>query len=445
MRSFRSLLILMALLGGLLAYLYFIDAKKPVEQAEEKAKVFAGLESDKIDELKVSTVAGGVASLQKGADGWKLAQPTAAKADDSEVNGITSNLSSLTVERVVDEAPRNLGDYGLKEPVIEVSFKSKGDKAFRTLQLGTKTPTGSDMYAKLANEKKVFLVQGYLESTFNRQPFDLRDKKILSIDREKVDRLEVVNGDSTTLLTKGAGDWKLAAPVEARGDFGSIEALVSRLQSAEMKSIVAENAPDMKPYGLDKPAVLVTIGLGSARAQLGLGAKTDKGDVYARDLSRAMVVTVAPDLLTELQKGANDLRRKDVFEFRAYNLTRIELARGSTTLVAEKVKGKGKDVADTWQNVATKKALDAAKFEAFLTKLAGFRAQSFADPKAKTGLDQPVLSVKATYDDGKKTESVHIGRVGSDVFAGRPDEPGAAKLDTSEFEGALKDLDAFKS
>jgi hypothetical protein len=443
MRSFRSLSVLIVLLGGLLAYLYFVDAKKPVEQAEEKAKVFAGVESDKIDELKVSTVAGGVATLQKAADGWKLTGPTAAKADESEVNGIASNLSSLTVERVVDEAPRNLGDYGLKEPVIEVSFKSKGDKAFRTLQLGTKTPTGSDMYAKLANEKKVFLVQGYLESTFNRQPFDLRDKKILSIDRDKVDRLEVVNGDSTILVTKGAGDWKLASPVEARGDFGSIEGLVSRLQSAEMKSIVVENATDMKQYGLDKPAVLVTIGLGSARAQLGLGAKTDKGDVYARDLSKTMVVTVAPDLLTELQKGANDLRRKDIFEFRAFNLTRIELTHGTTTLVAEKVKGKGKDAADTWQNAATKKALDAAKFEAFLTKLAGFRAQSFADPKAKTGLDQPVLSVKATYDDGKKTESVNIGRVGSDVFAGRPDEPGAGKLDTGEFEGALKDLAAF--
>ena len=102
------------------------------------------------------------------------------------------------------------------------------------------------------------------------------------------------------------------------------------------------------------------------------------------------------------------------------------------------------ELSDTWQNVATKKPLDGSKFEAFLTKLAGFRAQSFADPKAKTGLDQPLLSVKATYDEGKKTESVHIGRVGTDVFAGRPDEPGAAKLDTAEFDGALKDLDAFK-
>ena len=149
-------------------------------------------------------------------------------------------------------------------------------------------------------------------------------------------------GYSTILVTKGAGDWKLASPVEARGDFGSIEGLVSRLQSAEMKSIVAENATDMKRYGLDKPAVLVTIGIGSARAQLGLGAKTDKGDVYARDLSRTMVVTVAPDLLTELQKGANDLRRKDIFEFRAYNLTRIELTRGRRRWLPRRSRGRAR-------------------------------------------------------------------------------------------------------
>jgi len=87
MRSFRSLSVLIVLLGGLLAYLYFVDAKKPVEQAEEKAKVFAGVESDKIDELKVSTVAGGVATLQKAADGWKLTGPLPRKRTSRKSTG----------------------------------------------------------------------------------------------------------------------------------------------------------------------------------------------------------------------------------------------------------------------------------------------------------------------------------------------------------------------
>ena len=58
MRSFRSIAVLGVLLVGLVAYLYFVDSKKPVDQTEEKAKVFAGLEADKIEEIKIDTVAG---------------------------------------------------------------------------------------------------------------------------------------------------------------------------------------------------------------------------------------------------------------------------------------------------------------------------------------------------------------------------------------------------
>jgi hypothetical protein len=444
MRSFRSIAVLGILFVGLVAYLYFVDSKKPVDQTEEKAKVFAGLEADKIEEIKIDTVAGDNAVVQKTADGWKLVSPTPARADDSELSSITSNLASLTVERVVDDAPKNLGDYGLKEPVVQVSFRAKGAKNYRTLDLGTKTPTGSDMYARVDGEKKVFLVQSYLDSTFNRKPFDLRDKKILNFDRDKVDRIEVANGDSLVTLLKAGGEWRVVAPVEARGDFSAVEQLVSRVQSVQMKTVASEAATDLKEYGLDKPATTVTFGMGSARAGLAIGKKAEGGDLYARDVSRNQVVTVASDLLTDLQKGATDYRRKDVFEFKPYNLTRLDVTRGSDVTTFERLKGKGKDGADAWQNLKTKKAADGSKFDGFLAKLSALRAQSFPDPKAKTGLDAPVLVTKATYDDGKKTETVRFGREGTAAYAARADEPGASSLDTTEFEDVIKSLDELK-
>jgi hypothetical protein len=444
MRSFRSIAVLGILLAGLVAYLYFVDSKKPVDQAEEKAKVFAGLEADKIEEVKIDTVAGDTTVVHKAADGWRLVSPTPARADDSELSSITSNLASVTIERVVDEAGKNLGDYGLKEPVVQVSFKTKGAKSFRTLDLGTKTPTGSDMYARVDGEKKVFLVQSYLDSTFNRKPFDLRDKKVLNFDREKVDRVEIADGDKLVALAKTGADWRVTAPVEARGDFGAIEQLISRVQSASMKSVASEAATDLKEYGLDKPATTVTVGLGSARAGLAIGKKAEGGDVYARDVSKNQVVTVGGDLLTDLQKGVTEYRRKDVYEFRPYNLTRLEVTRGSDVVAFERLKGKGKDGADVWQNVNAKKAVDGTKFESVLAKLSGLRSQTFVDAKTKTGLDAPVLVTKATYDDGKKTETVRFGREGTAAYAGRADEPGASTLDTPEFEELIKSLDGLK-
>jgi Domain of unknown function (DUF4340) len=443
MKGLRTLGVLVALLGGLGAYLYFVDSEKPLGEAEEKPKVFT-VDADQIEELKVSTIAGGVAELKKSADGWSLTSPTQVRADDSEVTGITSNLASVSIQRVVDESPTNLGDYGLREPVAEVSFKTKDAKAFKTLQIGTKTPTGSDMYAKTADDKKVFLVPAYLESTFGRTPFDLRDKKIISFDREKVDRIEVRHGQSLVSLVKANGEWRMTAPVAARGDFGAIEGLISKLQSAQMKAIVTEDPAEFGKFGIDPPTAEVIVVSGSAKAAMAFGSKTPDNFIHVRDESKPLVVTVPADLFDEVEKGPIEYRRKDLFEFRAFNLDRIEITRNAATVTFERLKGKGKDGADAWQNAATKKAVDASKFEAFLTRLAGTRAQSFADEKTKTGLDAPGVTVKATFDDGKKSETITIGRVAADVFAGRTDEPGAAKLDATEFDETLKALDEFK-
>jgi len=55
-----------------------------------------------------------------------------------------------------------------------------------------------------------------------------------------------------------------------------------------------------------------------------------------------------------------------------------------------------------------------------------------------------VLIAVVRFDDGKKEEKVTFGRVGADVYAAIAGQPGAAKLDTTEFEDAIKALEAIK-
>ena len=341
---------------------------------------------------------------------------------------------------MVDEAPKDLQPYGLDKPRIEVAFKTAGDKDYRRLLVGSKTPTGGDLYAQRGGEKRVFVIPSYVESSFDRKPFDLRDKKILAFDREKVDRLEIAHGDVKLELTKSGQDWNMTAPVQAPADFGAVETIVTRLQSAQMKSLPAEQAAaaDLKNYGLDKPVATATVGLGSTRATLAFGKAADEGgDVYAKDVTRPAVVTVAADLLTDVQKNVSDLRRKDIFEFRSFNAKRIEVARGAETLVFEKVKGTGKDATEKWRRVSPNPGdVDQAKIETFLSNLSGLRAQSFADAKTPTGLATPVATVTAKFDETNKEERVRFGRVGTDVFAGRGEEPGAARVETSAFDEA---------
>src|SRR5829696_7496022 len=100
MRGLRSTIALILVLAGLGAYIYFVTWKRPEggdANAKKLDKVFQGLEADKLEEIKISTAAGEATALKKDADGWQITQPITAKAEESEVSGITTALGQAEV------------------------------------------------------------------------------------------------------------------------------------------------------------------------------------------------------------------------------------------------------------------------------------------------------------------------------------------------------------
>jgi hypothetical protein len=446
MRGLRSTIAAVVILAGLAAYIYFVTNKMPEgdPNAKKLEKVFAGLQADKVQEVSVSALTGDATTVKKEGGTWQVTSPIAAKADETEVTGIASALAGLEVVRVVDENPANLNDYGLSNPKVDLRFKAEGDKADHRLLLGEVSPTGGDIFAKRNDEKRVFLIPAFQEKTLNRTTFELRDKALLKFDREKVDGVLVDAGGKSLAIAKDGGDWKITKPVQARADFGSVEGLVGRLQTVQMKSIASAEptAADLKTYGLDKPEATVNLNAGSARVTLVFGGKAESNTVYARDASKPAVVTVESTLLDDLKKGADDYRRKDLFEFRPYNVTHLELTRNGQTIVLDRVKGQGENAPDKWHRVSPAPGdVDKDKMDGLLSKLSNMRAAGFVDSTAKTGLDKPALTVTAKFEDGKKEEKVTFGQNGSDVFALRPSEPGAAKADPADFADVGKSLD----
>jgi hypothetical protein len=449
MRGLKSTIALVVVLAGLGAYIYFVTSKMPdggsrTDDTKKQEKVFASLQADKIEEVKVSTAAGDSTTLKKDGTAWKITQPAALPASESEVSQLTSALGQVEIVRVIDENPTNLNDYGLSNPRVEVDFKASGDKDYRKLYIGEKTPTGGDFFAKRNDEKKVFLIPAAQDTSFNRTTFDFRDKTLVKFERDKVDALDISAGGKTMALAKDGGDWKMSKPVQTKADFGSVEGLVGRLQTVQMKSIAVDNASpaDLKKYGLDKPEATVNVGLGSAKATLLFGGKAADNTVYARDASKPSVVTVESALLDDVKKGADDYRRKDVFQFRPFNATHIEITRNGQTVALERTKGQGENAPDKWKRVTPAGGdLDKEKSDNLLGKLSNIRVASFVDSAAKTGLDKPAMTVSVKFDEGKKEDRATFGQSGNDVFVSRPGEPGAAKIDKADFDDVIKMLD----
>jgi hypothetical protein len=466
----RNTAILAGLAAVLAAYIYFIERHREVAPADgpeaPRGKVFAQVDGTKIEELQIAASSGETTTLRKIDGAWRLVAPIAAPADQNEAGNAASNLASADVQSVVDEQPKDLAAFGLAKPRITVTFRVAGDKTSRTLLVGDKNPTGSDLYAKLPEAPRVFLVSAYLEGAFDKGTFGFRDKRVLTFDREKIDRLEVAAGAAKTSVARQADVWNVVAPVSARADFGVIEAVLSRLANGQMKAIAWDpDAPastsaapgaapagrpgaagaarrSLKEFGLDPAEHRLTLGAGSAVTEILIGRPTPEGDVYAKDASRPIVFTIEKALADDLTRNPADFRAKDVFAFRAFTGSRLEIARGGTTTAFERKKGPEKDAVLKWVAVPPTPAADEAKIEDVVNKVATLRAEAFVDalPAGATEFAR----IQTAYDEGKKQETVVVHQAGNDYYAVRQGEAGAARLIPAAVTDIVTALDAAR-
>lgn len=444
MRGLTSTLVLVALLAGLGAYIYFVDSGRPEPgiDGQVRDKVFA-VEADRITEIRL-TFEGQASLLRKDAAGWKLVEPVATEADPAEAASLAQSLANLELTRRVDDGPADLKEYGLEPPAIAVEFKAEGG-ATGSLRLGAKTATAGDMYAQKGGDAAVFLVSSFQETNFNRKPFDLRDKKILRFDRDKADRVTLARGADVLELARQNTEWRVEKPAAARSDSSTVESLLTRLATSNMSTLVEEQAVDLAKYGLAAPSLVVTVATGSARTVLEVG-KTEGDKTYARDQARPVVFTLDSTLQGDLARGFDDYRRKDLFDFRSYNVDRIravvDAPGGAKTYDFEKAGQTSDTDPRVWRLTvqgAAPRDVDAAAMEDLIAKVSGLKVETFADAKTRTGTEKPAAVVSASFDGGK-FERVRFGQVGDHAFGAREGEA-AGRIERSAMEAAMLAID----
>jgi hypothetical protein len=446
MRGGRSLLVLLVVALGLGAYIYFVESERDPAGTEAKAQAFDVAAAD-IAELTIRSSSSATTTLKKTGDTWALVDPVATPADSPTIDSILSSLETMEIERVLEENPASVAQYGLDTPGLQVSFTTTGG-AKHQLSVGGTTPTNTGMYARIDDSPRLLLVPAFLKATFDKTTFDLRDRRALNVARDTIDRVTLTpRAGSAMELRREDTNWRLAAPVAARADFSPADSLVSRVATAQMSSIVAEGAEptpaELKTYGLDAPQLTVTVGSGSTTATLALGAAKDDASIYARDLSRPIVFTVDSSLLTDLRKEPTDLRVKDVFEFNAFSAQTIDVTHGSTAVAyAKSVPPAGADgsAQPTWSR--TKPAggeVNQTALTDLLNALSSLRAERFVDQAPSSG-ETIDVAVRFGSSDTPAEERVTLRRAADAVYAVRTGDPGAAVIPTAEFETVLSHL-----
>jgi hypothetical protein len=435
-----------AVLAALGAYIYFVESKKPAPGASEpkpKALVF---NKPKVKELILAARDGDTIRLLKQGDAWRMEAPLQVAADPGEADAVLTSLENLEVDEVVSESPQDLAAFGLASPQRTVSVLLEGASEPLKLLIGDKTPDGAGVYAKLPSQPRVFTFAAYQTGSFEKKPFDLRDRNLLKVKRDAVQTLEITGpGESYALARNDQGEWAFTRPVASLAGRWSVDGLLGTLESLRMDAVAAEDAKDLKPYGLDKPVRTVTLGLAEgATRRLEIGSSPEQRKYHVREASSRLVAVIPAALVDDLAKGMNELRAKRLVDVGSYEIESVAIEADGKQSVLARTKekdGEGFEQQKWARTAPDAKDLDRSKVDDALFKLTGLEVQEFVDaPRADAayGLDAPAATITLAREQAKPPVTLVFGRKDDAVYARRPGDAAILKLDAAKLDEALK-------
>jgi hypothetical protein len=415
--------VLLAALGGVVWWSNKQQASADSKKAETSTTKLLSIPEDQFQDIRIKKVTGEVVDANRDSGKWKLTEPKPLPADQDAVSGIITNLSSLNADAVIEDKATDLKQYGLADPTLDITVKRKDGKTDELL-VGDDTPTGSGAYAKLASSPRVVTIASFVKTSLDKKPDDLRDKRLLAFDQDKITRVDLTAKNQTEEFGKDAqGEWQILKPRPLRADSSAVNGLIDKLRDAKMDLTGTEDAAKAFAGGTKVGDATVTDASGNHTLEV---RKDKDKNYYAKSSDVEGVFKIAADTGDALDKGLDDFRNKKLFDFGFSDPSKIEVPGA----VYEKS-------GDKWMSGG--KAMDNTGVQTLIDKLRDLSATKFLE---KGGGD-PVFTATVTSNSGKRVEKVTIRKQGDQYFAQRENEPSIYQLDAKSVEdlqAAAKDV-----
>lgn len=381
--------------------------------------------------------------LEKDKEAWRLTAPVQADADSGRASNLAGDLSRLEVVEFVEDAvkPDELEKkFGLGATALRATVTlTDKDKKPHTLLVGRQRDGKTDFYAKLEAAPEVFAVRKELHDDLDRDSLAYRPLDLWKLDGDDLAELRVRRGDEEHVLKREGSSWKVAAPFEAAVPPDQARSLADDLGRLRAERVVAHTAKDLQEYGLDQPALRLTLVPKVAGDKpkeptpkerillVGKSPEKDPKTRYAKLADGDAVYVIGTKAVAAVDRSALDFLDRTLLSFDRQALQRLEREGTGSKLVVQKEK-------DEWrvlEGAGAPFTADRGAADALVTAVCPLLATRFVayGPKAdlaKYGLDKPsytitLLGEDKTKDSGKPKPIRHVLALGKQV-EGTPNE-----------------------
>jgi uncharacterized protein DUF4340 len=423
-RGLLAAVIVLAVLGGVLYWSnrkQKTDAAKPATDTTTK---ILSIPEDQIKEVTLKKTGAEPTVLQMGADGkWQLTGPKPQRADQDTAKSLISSLATLNADKVVEDKAADLSPYGLTAPTLDVTVLKKDGKS-QDFLVGDDTPTGGGAYAKLAGDPHVYTIASYVKTGIDKTPNDLRDKRLLTFDQDKLTRVDLqpAKGETIEFGKNNQNDWQILKPKPLRADGSQVEELIRKLKDAKMDATISDEDAKKAAAAYASGTKVAVASVTDASGAETLDVRKDKDkNYYAKSSAVDGIYKVTADLGDGLDKKVDDFRNKKLFDFGWTDPNKIEVGKATFEKSGDK-----------WMSGA--KQMDAPSVQSVVDKLRDLASTKFPD----SGGGMPVLDITVSSNSGKRVEKVSITKQGDTYFAKRENEPSIYQLDSKAVEDLQK-------
>jgi len=416
----RGLLVAAIALAALSGTLYWSNHRKapPTDaSASDTPPKILAVPQDDVTAVDIKKKGGEELKLEKNESGkWRITAPQPFGADQVAVSSMLSTLSSLNSNRLVEDKAADLGQYGLAQPTIEVDVTEKSKKTDKLL-IGDDTPAGGGAYAALTGDPRVFTIASWNKSSFDKSVSDLRDKRMLTYEPDKLSRVELLARKEDIEFGRDKDQWQIVKPGPYRADQSTVEELLRNLHDAQMDlSASTDDKKTAASFASGSP--VATVKLTDTSGTQELQVRKNKDDYYGKSSAVAGAYKLSNTLGTALGKSLDDFRNKKLFDFGFVDPEKIEFHDGGKSYFLTR------SGADWWSN-GTKMSGDC--MDTFIGKIRDLSASKFVE----TGFAAPSLELTVTSNNGKRIEKLMIAKDGDHYVAKRENEPALYELDSA--------------
>ncbi len=249
---------------------------------------------------------------------------------------------------------------------------------------------------------------------------DEQAKKVFHLKEADISDLSLVRGKDEVRLVKKDKVWRLTAPLDTKADQTIVDSMLTTLARLRKERDLGEEK-DLKPFGLDKPGLVVKFTAQGQPHQLAIGAKApgDHNYYVLRDQDPRLL-TISTGSKDSLDRQLLALRDKTLLTFITGEVKGLRVKSPKTTVALEKTGSQ------TWRWVGRPDfRVRGDRVEKLLRDIHIARARKFLEPAPKklTALGlvpdhQTEITVVTPAGDqtlwlGTKKDDTVYGRIGA--------------------------------